>query len=703
MRSPALLIAHLAAGLALTVLVAGHPAAQQPAAPPPATPPAGAQQTPAQPQDPQQQPPPRIKTGINFVRVDVIITDRQGKPVLDLKQDEFRIKEDGRPQAIESFSVVKIDDVDAQIDAPPPPEIRSVFDEQREAARPDVRLFVLFLDDYHVRRGNDMAVRKPLIDFVENQLGRNDMVALMYPLTSINDLSFTRNRKSLVTAIEKFEGRRFNYQPRNEFEERYAYYPAQTVERVRNEVVMSALKGAAIKLGGLREGRKSIIFVSEGFTNTLPPQLNDPVAAMPGLGNPNRGNPNAANSDRTEFMASADMVSDLSRIFEEAARNNTSIYPIDPRGLAVFEYDINQNVGFQVDKRHLDSSLDNLRSLADNTDGRAIVNRNDLATGMKQIIRDSSGYYLLGYNSAAAPTDGRFHKIEVEVTRRGMDVRARKGYWAYTAEDAARAAAPPKPEAPPAVANALATLAEPPRGRPARFWVGTSRGENGRSRVMFVWEPVPPAPGERRSTGPETASHVTLTALAPDGRPIFRGRVPDQPPPSAPNGATPGGVPPASATFDAPPGQLQLRMVVHTPDGQVLDSSSRELTVPDYTRVQVAFGTPRVYRARTPRDVQSVFANPDAAPSADRNFARTDRMVVRVDAFAPGGAKPEVTARLLNRGGTAMSDVAVQTSPAGASQLELALANLAAGEYLLELSAKSEGSSAQEIVAFRIR
>ena len=75
--------------------------------------------------------------------------------------------------------------------------------------------------------------------------------------------------------------------------------------------------------------------------------------------------------------------------------------------------------------------------LADNTDGRAIVNRNDLAAGMKQIIRDASGYYLLGYNSTQAPTDGKFHEIKVQVKRQGVDVRARKGYWAYTAEDVA--------------------------------------------------------------------------------------------------------------------------------------------------------------------------------------------------------------------------------------------------------------------------
>ena len=77
--------------------------------------------------------------------------------------------------------------------------------------------------------------------------------------------------------------------------------------------------------------------------------------------------------------------------------------------------------------------MDTLRLLAEQTDGRAIVNRNDLAIGMKQITRDSSAYYLIGYNSSEAPTDGKFHNIRVRVKRPGVQVRARKGYWAFTA------------------------------------------------------------------------------------------------------------------------------------------------------------------------------------------------------------------------------------------------------------------------------
>ena len=282
------------------------------------------------------------------------------------------------------------------------------------------------------------------------------------------------------------------------FEEQYAYYPAQTVERIRNQVTMGALKGAAVKLGGMREGRKSIIFVSEGFTSTLPPQLNDPVAAMPGVGNPDRGD------------AQRRQTSDRSRVLQRDGRHDLAtcsevFREIEPaehvdlrrRSRAASRRSSTTSTrasGCSRSQASRTASLDTLRALADNTDGRAIVNRNDLAQGMKQIIRDSSGYYLLGYNSTQAPTDGKFHEIKVEVTRKGVDVRARKGYWAYTAEDAARDRRAAKPKRRRRSTAALATLAEPPRGRPARFWIGTARGESGKTKVTFAWEPIAAAP-----------------------------------------------------------------------------------------------------------------------------------------------------------------------------------------------------------------
>jgi VWFA-related protein len=677
-------------------------------------------QAPAQ-QSPQQQPspqppqrPPVIRSGINFVSVDVIVTDKKtGDVVLDMKQDEFDVREDKKPQSVQTFDIVRIDALTAP--AVPPREIKSFEDEEAAAREPNTRLFILFLDDYHVKRGSDLAVRPPLIDFIQNQLAPQDMVAVMYPLTPVTALTFTRNKGSLISSVNNFLGRKGDYIPRNEFEEKYAYYPAQQVEQIRNDVSLSALEGAAIKLGGMREGRKSIIYVSEGFTSTLPVQLNDPVAALPHVGNTAQPGRDPAYDPRAEaqkFFNSSDLQSILKNVFDTCNRNNTSIYAVDPRGLAATEYDINQGVSLTTDRNNLNSTIDTLYTLANNTDGRAIVNRNDLAAGMKQIIRDASGYYLLGYTSSAAPTDGKFHTIDVRVKRPGVEVRYRKGYWAYTAEDAARSRESPKEGPPPAITHALNSIVEPTKtGHAARFWTGTDRATDGQTRLTFVWEGLVGSDNARASDVP---ARVMLTAVTTDGRPVFRGRVPESAPsavpdvtaaPSQPSGAPAGttAAPPgASVSFKAPPGPLELRVVVENEHGQVIDSTTEALTLPDYGQAPVSIGTPRVYRARTAREMMLLKNNLDAAPIAKREFSRAERLLIRVEAYAPAGTTPEVTAKLLNRDGHPMADVPVQSDPSKPFSIDLPLASLAPGEYVLELDAKTASGSAQQMVGFKI-
>ena len=387
---------------------------------------------------------------------------------------------------------------------------------------------------------------------------------------------------------------------------------------------------------------------------------------------------------------------DLREVYDTVNRNNTAIYAVDPRGLAVFEYDINQGVGLQQDRSDLNASLDSLHVLANNTDGRAIVNRNDLAAGMKQIMRDASGYYLLGYTSTAAPTDGRFHTIEVKVKRPNVDVRARKGYFAYTAEDAARATAPAKAGPPPEIANALNAIVAPSRGGHAtRFWTGTEQLADGKAKVTFVWEPLVQKEGPSAMDLP---SRVMLTVTGADGSPVFRGPVG---PPAPADPALPA-APGAGVSFTAAPGQIDLRMIVENAGGQVIDSSTQSMTVPDYARTQVSFSTPRLYRARTARQALMVRNNLETPPTASREFSRAERLIVRLDAYATGGAKPEVTAKLLNRAGAAMADVPIQTAEGKPYLIDFPLASLAAGEYIIQVDAKTASGTAQQMIGFKV-
>jgi VWFA-related protein len=661
-----------------------QPPQSQTQAPPPA--PEG-----GQPPAADQPARPTFRAGIDFVRVDVIVTDRKGGPVTDLKPEEVEVFEDGDRQDIESFKLFSIDQI---TDATPPRPIRSLFDEESEAQRPDVRLFAFFLDDYHVRRGNAMRTRQELANFVRRTIAAQDMVGIMYPLTPTSDVVMGRNHEALARALEQFDGRKYDYQPRNQFEEQYANYPATVVEQIRNQISLGALKGLIIKLGGLREGRKALILVSEGYTNYLPPQLRDPVASMPGVGNPVRGAYVDDNQGefRERFFSQASMLSDLKDVYDLANKNNVSIYALDPRGLAAFEHDINEAVPFQMDAAMLRNTMDSIRVLADETDGRAIVNSNDLAPGMRQIVRDSSAYYLVGYNSKKAPNDGKFHEIRVRVKRPGVEVRHRKGYWALTPEETARAIAPPKPEVPKDVDAALGALQTAPRGQYISSWMGLSRGAGGKTKVTFVWEPAP-----KVRTGGEVPAQVQLTVVGVDGAPYFRGLVPDA---ASANPVVRG---PQRVTFEVPPGRIQVKYAIRDATESTIDTDVREFTIPDLAAPEVGLSTPGVFRARTAPEAQAILKDPNAVPVVTREFRRTERLIVRAQAYGPGTEVPAVTAKLLNRVGGAMQDLPVVLDQAtGALLLDLPLSGIAPGEYLLDVRAAGQGGEAKQLVAFKV-
>lgn len=685
-----------AVGVAGAVAVLGQAPGQAPASPPPpaapATPPAPGQ-APAAPADQ-----PVFRAGVNFVRVDAIVTDRQGNPVTDLTQDDFEVIEDDKRQTIDTFRLVKID---TQAPVQTPGRLTTRQDEENAAADEDARIFVFFLDEYHVRLGNSMAARKHLIDFVQTQLGPKDLVSVMYPLSPLDSVILTRDHRQLVNAIDRFQGRKFDYTPRNALEDRYANQPTEVVERIRRQVSLSALTGLSVKLGALREGRKAIVLVSEGYIALLPPQLRGAMATMPGLGNPNRNNPLAGENnfqeDRARFTAELDVQSELQRVFEEANRSNTAIYAVDPRGLSTGEFDIQDNVAGRASQDALRQTQNTLQVLAGETDGRAIINRNDLAAGMKQIVRDSSAYYLLGYNSTQSRSDGKFHPIKVRVRRPGVQVRARKGYWAMTAVETARATAPPKPGPPPAVARSLAGITASADRRLIRTWVGTAPADGGKTQVTVVWEGIPPAPGAPRTL----VGRVMLTAAAPSGEQYFKGQVGADAPAEAPVSARRGAV-----TFEVPPGKVSLRMSIEEKPDEVLDTDDRTIEVPDFTEPKARLTTPRVYVARTPREFQTIKSDAAAAPTATREFRRTERLFLRLDAVAPGGQAGTLayTARLLNRQGDRMADLPV-TAPAdgGSATLDVPLASLPAGEFLIEVVAKgADGADATELVAFRM-
>ncbi len=158
--------------------------------------------------------------------------------------------------------------------------------------------------------------------------------------------------------------------------------------------------------------------------------------------------------------------------------------------------------------------------------------------------------------------------------------------------------------------------------------------------------------------------------------------------------------------FEVPPGKMELRVSVEGTSSQVLDTEMREITVPDLTAPTTVLGTPAIYRARTVREFQQLKADQDAAPVAMRDFSRTDRLFVRVPAYAAGGTTPQITARVLNRAGDPINElqVAPPATSGGEPQFDLPLSALPPGEYILEIKAAGEGvpKDSPELVGFRI-
>ena len=671
----------------------GADSAQAEAAPP-------AEQQPDQP--PADAEPPTFRAGINFIRVDVIVTDGDGNLVRDLDVSDFQVFEDGEPQDIESFQLIEIGPV-PEPDAEPARPVINRYDEEREAARADTRIFVVFFDDYHVRWEHGVRAGRTLARFIRENLRPTDMIGVMYPLTPLDDVRLTRNHEAIAEAAENFYGVKYDYDPRNMFEQRYVQYPTDIVERIRNDVSLSALEGLMIRLGGVREGRKNVLLISEGYSNYVPVELRSMNAEMfDGPLVPTVGNQRY--EETAQFFSDTGIQFDLRDVYSTANRFNTTIYALDPRGLAISEYDVSQpSVNRRTDDRMLRSTRDTLYVLARETDGRTIMNSNDLRPGLDQMLRDSSAYYLLGYSSSQAPIDGKYHEIEVRVQRDGVDARHRQGYWALTERDVERAMTPAVSEPPRAVDTALSALAAPRRGRRlVRTWVGAARGDDGRARVTFLWEPEPAAGGR----GAE-AARVLLTAMSDNGGPSYRGRVPEG------DGRAGRGVgerdaaaepEDASVQFEAAPGPLQLSLAIEDAAGDVIERDRRTVEIPDFTGTDLVLSTPSFVRARNEMEWRAVVDDAGVVPTASREFRRTERILIRFEAYAAGAAQPDVRARLLNRGGEPMHPLEVRGGDAGGPyQVHLRPAHLPPGDYVVELSASSPIDDVTQLVAFRLR
>jgi VWFA-related protein len=572
---------------------------------------------------------PTFRTGTNLVRVDVSVVDRSGNPVTTLAAEDFDVREDGRLQTITSFKLIETDGQPTDDFSLP---IRGPLHAAAEAARDDVRVFLIFWDEYHIgEHASALFAREGFKRVMIGAFGPTDLVAVMDQLTLTDSIRFSRDRRALADQVHALKGRRGVYFARSSVEEEQMRNARGTgdLERIRSQVTASAMKSAAAYLGRLRQGRKSLIVISESL-----------------------GRIGDASQQTT-------VVSDLIRTANDS---NTAIYVIDPRGF----------VG------NISSSSSPLATIAYGTGGQPLVS-NDIASSFSRVVKQSSASYLLGY-ATDVPEDGRFHEIKVRVRRPGVEVRSRAGYWAPRATDLARSKASAIAAVlPPPIAGAFASLTPLNSTKSVDVWAGTVPAGAGRVRVSASWTP---RAARDRTVSAEAVSLVAMSA----GVEVFRGKVPE------------GGV-----SFDGVPGQLQLTFAAYDRDGAIIDRVPYTLAVPDPASPSaLVLTTPALVRARNALEWRTAMSDQSGALHAGREFTRTDRLLLR---FAAHGGEQEValSATLLDRRGAKLLDLPVAADAArNGHQIDLPLASIAQGEYVIAIEARSADTRADAHVALRV-
>jgi VWFA-related protein len=470
---------------AAALLLAGSLVAAGPHQPAPVSSQAPATQPPTR----SSQPTPPFKAGTNFVRVDVYPT-HDGLPVDDLTAADFQVSEDGVLQKIESFEHIEVSAAPEGERIDPPSAARAI----QLAADPHRRVFVIFLDTGGVGVAGSHDIKEPLIQLLSNILGPDDLVGLMTPQMRVDAITFGRKTQVIEQGLRDnwAWGRRDSIaldQEERLYEQCFpptAGDPAgpdglsdrarQLILRYRERVAFDSLRDLIQHMAAIREGRTAVIAVSEGWILFRPDQtltnlrrdpttgrLTEPVPGTPppiGVGpggvltanpQPHAYDQNRQECERSQMeLAMTDNDRYFRDLLEDANRANVSFYPIDPRGLPAVDTSIGPMPPLPpaLDRAVLQHRIETLQILAENTDGIALVNNNDLTKQMRRLAADLTSYYLLGYSSTNTKLDGRLRSIKVKVTRPGVDVRARHGYRAATAAEVAAAtksAEAPKP------------------------------------------------------------------------------------------------------------------------------------------------------------------------------------------------------------------------------------------------------------------
>jgi hypothetical protein len=465
--------------------------------------------------------------------------------------------------------------------------------------------------------------------------------------------------------------------------------------RRREKLTLDALEDLMVHLAGVREERKAVLAVTEGWmlyrrNDNLARSL-EQAQVRPGdvLGRPPQPRPSDAGQLQGSYrvkceadrvaLAALDHQTRLNELTQDANRGNVTFYPVYARGLVAFDAPIGPDKPPSPlqDAANLRARQDALRFLAADTDGTAVINTNNVDGALRRIVDDLSSYYLMGYYTTNTKLDGSFRSISVRVKRPSVTIRARKGYRGYTSAELSRGGTAP------AALDAAATGAPPPTPPVVNFSARAQfriRAAASKGAFVIVGELDQQT---KRLPAWSRGAQADISIVGAEGAQVASHRLDLKPA----EGLFTVQLPESGSVM---PGDYTIRIRLRSP-------VEGELGLTDTARVSVkedmALGDAVMWR-RGPS------TGPQHLRTADPRFQRSER--IRLELAT--SSTEAVAARLVDATGQPMT-VPVQVSerpePSGAFRwvvVDLAVAPLAAADYGIEVTQ----GPARQVTAFRV-
>ena len=646
------------------------------------------------------QPTQTFRTGVDVVQVDVSVLDKGRRPVRGLSAADFTVLEDGKPRPVVAFVPVDVAERESfegraswLRDVPP--------DAVENDVRPEGRL-VIIVFDWSIRFADQELARR-IASAAVDQLGPDDLASVVFTNASaVSGIpqNFTADRSRLLAAISRpFALAMHNpangpfHDPRNGnlvmIDDPEGYESGECNCRT---CVANTIARVADAVRDVPGRRKTLLFIGTYFrgSEALQGPVNRPRPAAPAAVTGIIGmNPN--------IMACAVPLRDAREGMERAlAAANLTIHAIDPVGV---ETPGNSPMGGSSEGMRV--RRDELGSLADAGGGRFITQTETPETQMPAIFGESQSYYLLAFAPGEVKADGKFHSISVKVNRPDVSVRTRSGYYAG-GKRGDRTASTLAPDTPATIQGVLPRADLPLSVVAAPFALpgGTE------SAVAVVLAVRQPRPSELDAKNPvkvlaaafdrngRSVQSETRT-LAVTWRPDASGSMPYE----------------LLSQLNVKPGRYELRLAVDASANQ-RGSVYTYVDVPDFSQQPLSLSGIVLGATAGPLSApkDALAALLPIVPTARRSFTSADRVTAFVRVYQASKKTPlpaTVTARIVDAKDavafTETTTMAAERFAAGYAadyRIELPLATLAGGPYLLTIDASAGQSSARRGVRF---